>query len=465
MNKPTVLLVTDSAHLDTGFGRVAREIGIGLVRSGKFNVVQHGWFHIPSDKLIPFCVIPTIQSGKGKGPDAYGEQSYDAVVQHVKPDIVLVVGDEWAIRHIVSRPRSHKLVGYVPIDAAPLNPEWVSTLKGFDKLVLYGQFAKHTVEWADSSVKADIIPHGVDLDTFCPVGDVAGVEEFRRQQFGEKWKFIIGCVSRNTARKKLPRLIKAFRKFIQPATTCPECSNVFTTDPLLECPACHNTRGLAHTNPKHDALLYMHTVPTDAHGFRLVPLIARFKLQGYVAMPDGMKVARGVPDSFLNMLYNSFDVFTLPTGGEGFGLPLLEAMSAGCPSLAPNYSGHVDFMREGGGELIEVSEMETCISNNGERALANIEDYVMKLDRFYYEPEEFVKKWGPRYRMLHGEDALANIMTGNQLRRVASECARNRAEEYGWPSAIEKWVQLLSSLVDWDLGNTQAVMPYRAEVL
>ena len=37
-------------------------------------------------------------------------------------------------------------------------------------------------------------------------------------------------------------------------------------------------------------------------------------------------------------LYNCMDVFVLPTGGEGFGIPTLEAMSCGVPICVTNYT-------------------------------------------------------------------------------------------------------------------------------
>lgn len=42
-------------------------------------------------------------------------------------------------------------------------------------------------------------------------------------------------------------------------------------------------------------------------------------------------------------LYNQAHIFVLPTYGEGFGLPILEAMATGCPTIATNYGGHLDF--------------------------------------------------------------------------------------------------------------------------
>eukprot|EP00455_Lapot_gusevi_P031325 TRINITY_DN3390_c0_g1_i3.p1 TRINITY_DN3390_c0_g1~~TRINITY_DN3390_c0_g1_i3.p1 ORF type:complete len:140 (-),score=4.89 TRINITY_DN3390_c0_g1_i3:26-445(-) len=61
--------------------------------------------------------------------------------------------------------------------------------------------------------------------------------------------------------------------------------------------------------------------------------------------------------SEMGELYRHMDSFVLPTRGEGWGLPILEAMMAGLPAIATNWSGHLDFLNDRNGYLIEVDHM------------------------------------------------------------------------------------------------------------
>lgn len=448
MNKPKVLIVSDSPLLDTGFGRVARELGTGLTAFG-YPVTALGWFHQNNDRLVPFRVIPTdLSTPEHAQADVYGQLSYDRVVARVKPDLVITVGDEWMVKHIAARPRQHKLVGYVPIDSIPVSTSWAKTFAKFDKLVAFTQFGKAGLvnamgaEWAD---RIDVVPHGVDVDTFRPLPDRRACRGLISDAAG----FIVGCVARNNPRKNLPRLLKVFRQFLRPSTTCNACGNVVfaKVDACVQC----RSQDVAHFGPKDDAILYLHAVANDVAGHDLHELVYRQGLVGRVGLPDdAMDVGKGVSDTRLNELYNAFDVFALPTMGEGWGLPIAEAMSAGLPVLVTDYSGHVEFVR-GAGELINVSDFETCKATLGERAIVDIFDFVVKLDRFYYEPEDFARKYGPFFEKQQGipKDVIPQIGAGLALREETGRLARQRMAGLSWPYVLLEWHKVIQSLGVW----------------
>ncbi len=74
-----------------------------------------------------------------------------------------------------------------------------------------------------------------------------------------------------------------------------------------------------------------------------------------------------LPDEVMPRLYASGDAFVLPTRGEGWGLPFLEAMACGIPAIATGWSAHLDFVKRDNGYLIDhqlvpVSSEQTALS-------------------------------------------------------------------------------------------------------
>jgi glycosyltransferase involved in cell wall biosynthesis len=183
----------------------------------------------------------------------------------------------------------------------------------------------------------------------------------------------------------------------------------------------------------------------------LGPLVHRLGLAGKLGIPYGMRVGSGCTDADLNLIYNAMDLFTLPTTGEGFGLPIAEAMSAGTPVLVTNYSGHMDYVA-GAGATIEVSEFETFPVNNCERAIVDMDDYEMKLDQFYMGPDQFWDKWGmflERQGLLAEQRSMVPI--GLELSRETGRRGAERIREhYDWKPICQKWLGMICSILKYD---------------
>jgi glycosyltransferase involved in cell wall biosynthesis len=132
---------------------------------------------------------------------------------------------------------------------------------------------------------------------------------------------------------------------------------------------------------KDDAVLYLHSDPNDI-GWDLLDLLRRFGIFERTRISRFASITHGVSSTKLNEIYNLFDVIVLPTAGEGFGLPILEAMAAGVPVMATNYSACIELV-QGRGELIAARDFMTAGRHNIDYAIPDVDDLVTKLNALY----------------------------------------------------------------------------------
>jgi len=60
-----------------------------------------------------------------------------------------------------------------------------------------------------------------------------------------------------------------------------------------------------------------------------------------------------LPTADIPRLYAIADAFVLPTRGEGWGRPFMEALACACPVIATRWSGQLDFLHDGICDLID----------------------------------------------------------------------------------------------------------------
>jgi glycosyltransferase involved in cell wall biosynthesis len=88
-------------------------------------------------------------------------------------------------------------------------------------------------------------------------------------------------------------------------------------------------------------------VPTQVAALRLSPKGGRIRLS----------LNEVVPTYQLGSMYRSADCFVLATRGEGWGLPVIEAMACGLPVIATDWSAHCDFMNAGNAYPLRVDRL------------------------------------------------------------------------------------------------------------
>jgi glycosyltransferase involved in cell wall biosynthesis len=101
----------------------------------------------------------------------------------------------------------------------------------------------------------------------------------------------------------------------------------------------------------------------------------------------------------MNGLYNHKKIKAMVsfTKGEGFGRPLLEFSLTGKPVIASNWSGHLDFLKEGAilleGELKNVHESaaDDFLLKEGKWFNVNVSNAVLKLKEIFKNYETYKK--------------------------------------------------------------------------
>ena len=323
--KITILWYGDSPAVRTGFGRVSYEFLKRLHATGKYIIYALGindkGDDTPLKRLPNFHIIPCSDLQH----DPYGLQKLPEVLSKVQPDVIISLndiwvwlGDErhgnrdhWLWKHIRQYSPKSRWIGYFPIDGSPLDEEWLRMMKLMHKAVTYSKYGIQIIKDHDPDLDARLIYHGVDCETFNPIGD-AMKNEVRKQMNVPEDAFLIGCVSRNQPRKNMPRLLHIFKLFSEGYGKCEKCGYFRQLDePRCELCGCESIVDI-HKG-KEDAMLYLHMNLMDSRGYNLPKVMRDFKFKRSIIFRPQHNVAHGVPEQELNNLYNVMDVHMLST--------------------------------------------------------------------------------------------------------------------------------------------------------
>jgi glycosyltransferase involved in cell wall biosynthesis len=125
-------------------------------------------------------------------------------------------------------------------------------------------------------------------------------------------------------------------------------------------------------------------------------------------------------------LYQTSDCFVLPTHGEGWGMPILEAMACGVPAIATDWSGQTTFLTPANGYPLPIRGLVPADSDNrytrGARWADPDPDALVEiLRRVATSPDE---------RRAYGAQAAIDAQSWTWGRAVDTVCARLGA--IGW---------------------------------
>jgi glycosyltransferase involved in cell wall biosynthesis len=107
-----------------------------------------------------------------------------------------------------------------------------------------------------------------------------------------------------------------------------------------------------------------------------------------------------VPSYQLGSIYRSVDCFVLASRGEGWGLPILEAMACGLPVIATNWSAQSDFISNDTAYLLDVERLRPaeakCPYYEGFNWADPSYEHLRSLMRHVFENRDEAKTLGVR---------------------------------------------------------------------
>jgi GT2 family glycosyltransferase len=208
-------------------------------------------------------------------------------------------------------------VGYSMLEPTGIPDDWAEQANQMDEVWVPSTFNART--FRESGVKRPIyvVPLGVDPDYFHP-----GIAARRPSD-----RFVFLSNFEWGERKAPELLLKAFADEFSASDDVVLVLKVFNNDPGVNV---------------HQQIADMRLRPTAA--------------------PVVLMLNQNIALQQMGSLYTSADCFVLPTRGEGWGMPILEAMACGLPTIATNWSAQADFLDEEYSYPLRVSRLIPAIA-------------------------------------------------------------------------------------------------------
>jgi glycosyltransferase involved in cell wall biosynthesis len=287
-----------------GYGTVSREICKRIQSLGhEVTIATRAFFGPPRDVLgIP--VFTGVDSGLVNFVNE--EEHYDYVVMTSDPKQGTPIFNNW-----------------VALAAFDFEFAYDKLIRDLGRSKFQVCVSKHNQKELERvGFKPYYCPYGVDTKFYKPDSGVRN--DFRKKMGWSNDQFVIGAVGSNLPndRKNHLGLLKAFQKFAQ---------------------------------DHDDVVLYFHT---DVIGAGCIPLqrISVFTgVNDRIYWVDQKKYHMyAVSQEEMLGVYNGIDVLCLPTKGESFGLPIVEAQACGTPVVTTQTTSGPELMK--GGWLIPVDD-------------------------------------------------------------------------------------------------------------
>ena len=299
---------------------------------------------------------------------------------HPVADVGIVIGPIERMNEIKGRYR----IGFIVWETTLIPETRLNILKTLDEVWVPSSWGRMILVDNDlPGERVHVIPEGVDPTIF----RIRGPET---QTVSRPFRFL--CIGKWENRKGIADLALAYSREFSPA------------EPVE---------------------LILHCFNPYLSGFSIKGALGKLDLPAHAPIHTSDPVSRAT----LVDLYNACDVFVLPTKAEGWGLPIIEALSCGLPAIATNYSAHTDFLNNDNGYLIDVAEM------------------IPADDPFFYGVDILLGVWA-QPNIDHLQQLMRRACSENAERKQKGQQAqRDVMDHWTWQHAAQAAHQRLQTLV------------------
>lgn len=249
---------------------------------------------------------------------------------------------------------------WVPVDHDPAPPMVVKTLRaGNGYPIAMSKFGVQMLR--NEGFDPLYVPHGYDGSVFMPFDGA----ETRKKFNVSPDTFVMSMVAANKgnpSRKCFAEVMMAYEIFL---------SKRKPGDP--------------------PSLLYLHTEQHGLHqGVPLVELLQACRIQpGQAVFCDQYQYMKGFPPEYLARIYSMSDLMVLPSMGEGFGVPVVEAQACGCPVLVSDFSAQRELLGAGW----KVRGQKFWTGQGSWQIVPRVSEIVEAMERAYEMKRRQPKRW------------------------------------------------------------------------